>query len=487
MIGRFRQARTAQGLTARICAPREVRRPNNGFSMKFSFAALRQEARACLQLALPLVLAQLSFVSMGTVDTVIAGRLGPRQLAAVAVGANLWFMVFVPFFGLFMAVSPIVAQRMGAGRDPAETGALVRDVLKLATATGLLWWAALWAVSGPVLDLLALEPEARGYAEGYIRAIGPGAVPFTLFFALRNAAEGSGQTRTTLVAGLLGLGVNALGAYALAFGKFGLPALGPAGCGVATAIAGAAMVASYLAMYRWHPVLKTLDLFGAARPAAAGAAAEVARLGAPIALIVTAEAWLFLIGALLMARFGTDAMAAHQIAINFASLTFMVPMSVGMATTVRVGHAAGAGDRAAVRLRGLVGIALGAVFALFSATLMAGLPRAIVGLYTAAGGVTALAVRFLYYAALFQLFDCVQATANGALRGLKDTRVPMLITVGAYWLAGLPLAAGLAFGARAGPAGIWFGFIAGLAIAAVGLSARFLSKSESQPDAGRGG
>lgn len=442
-----------------------------------SSSNLRAELRANLALALPLLAAQLLFVSMGTVDTIVAGRLGAAPLAAVAVGSNLWFMLFVVFLGLFMAVSPIIAHRFGAKRPAAESGRFLRGALALAALGGIAWMAVLLALVDPVLDVLALDEQARVAAEAYLRAIAPGALPYALFFALRNAADGYGQTRATLWAGLVGFVVNGVLAYGLANGAWGLPALGAAGCGYATATAGAVMALVFAAMYRWHPRLRELQLYGRGgwQPGAAGA--EVLRLGAPIALILGAEAWLFLIGALLMARFGTDAVAAHQIAINFASLTFMVPMSIGMATTVRVGYAAGAGDAAAVRLRGLAGIGMGACFALVSASVMALLPARVVSLYTDAGGVAGAATGFLYYAAVFQVADCVQATANGALRGLKDTRIPMLITVSAYWLVGLPVAVALAFETPLGPPGIWLGFIAGLAVAAAGLSARFLHRA----------
>ena len=204
---------------------------------------------------------------------------------------------------------------------------------------------------------------------------------------------------------------------------------------------------------------------------------EVMRVGLPVAAILAAEAWLFCIGALLMARFGADAVAAHQIAINFASLCFMVPTAIGMATTVRVGYAAGAGDAEGVALRGRVGVLLGLAFALMSATVMACAPHAIVSVYTDAAHLAGPAARFLAYAALFQVFDCVQATCNGALRGLKDTRAPMTITLLAYWGVGMPLALFLSFGTDTGPSGIWWGFIAGLMVAAAGLAARFLART----------
>lgn len=439
--------------------------------------AVRAEMRANLLLAWPIIAAQLSFVSMGTVDTMLAGRLGASALAAVAVGANLFFLAFVMFMGLFMAVSPIVAQRLGAGRPAEETGQVLRAALVLAVRAGLLWALLLALAAPPVLDLLELQAETRRNAWHYLLCALPSTVAFCLSFVLRNAAEAHGLTRVPLYAGLVGFAVNAGVGYLLLFGKLGLPALGPMGTGVATSCAAWTMVAVYAAAYRRLPDLRALRLRRPGPMADLAADRELVRLGLPIAAILTAEASLFLIGALLMARFGEDVVAAHQIAINFASVTFMVPLSVGLATTVRVGLAAGAGDAAGVALRGRVGMQLGIAFAVFSASLMALAPGLIIGLYTDAASVRPLAVGFLAYAALFQIADCIQATANGALRGIKDTRVPMIVTVTAYWIVGLPLAVLLAFHAPVGPAGIWWGFIAGLAVAAAGLSLRFLRRT----------
>ncbi|HEX4896213.1 MAG TPA: MATE family efflux transporter [Solimonas sp.] len=439
--------------------------------------AFRREARANLALALPLVAAQISFVSMGTVDTLVAGRMGAAELAAVAVGANLWFLFFVLFMGLFMACSPIVAQGVGAGRPAPALGAFVRGALGLALLAGLVWMLALRLAIEPALDLLDLEATTRAYAAEYLRVVSWSAVPFCLGFALRNAAEGQGLTQAALWAGLLGGLVNAVAACVLGFGLWGAPQLGPVGCGWAMVLASLAMLASYAGLYHWHPRLQPMAALRRGPLSPWNELREILYLGGPIAAILAAEAWLFLGGALLMARFGESAVAAHQVAINFASITFMVPLSVGMATTVRVGHAVGAGQHGEVRLRGQTGIVLGAAFALLSASIMALLPQVIARAYTSVAEVAAAAAGFLYLAALFQVFDCVQATANGALRGLKDTRLPMLITVSAYWIVGMPLAVVLAFHSPVGPAGIWWGFIAGLAVAAVGLALRFHARS----------
>lgn len=440
---------------------------------------VRDEIRINLRLAWPIIAAQLSFASMGTVDTLFAGRFSATALAAVAVGANVFFMLFVLFMGLFMAVSPIVAQRWGAGRPLAEIGGVLNAALRLALILGLAWTALTLALVDPVLDLLRLDAPTRQGASDYLRAIAWSGVPFCLSFVLRNGAEGLGLTRVPLWAGLVGLLGNILGDYTLMYGHWGAPRLGPGGAGWATVIAACLMVLTYVLCYRRIPQLAALQVRARPRerPAASGG---ILRLGLPIAAILTAEAWLFLAGALLMARFGGEIIAAHQIAINFASLTFMVPLSIGMATTVRVGHAAGAGDRAGAALRGRVGMLLGGVFALVSASLMLAVPAGIVHLYTDVNSVAAIAVGFLAYAAVFQLFDCLQATANGALRGLHDTRVPMLITVTAYWGVGMPLAVWLAFHTPVGPTGVWWGFIAGLGVAALGLCSRFLRKAPRQ-------
>ena len=448
--------------------------------------SFRDEAREYCRLAWPIAAAQISFVSMSAVDTVLAGRLGAAQLAAVAVGANVFFLMFVFFSGLLMAVSPIVAQARGAQRPLAEIGAFLRGALLFALLAGLGWIALLWWVREPVLRLLALDTATQDFARGYMHTLLLAPLPFCLSFVQRNGADAHGLTRLSLVAGVVALGVNTVLAYGLMYGRLGMPEIGPAGAGYATAAGGAAMVLVYALQYRLTPALHALRLLAPCAWPWRAAARQILRLGLPSAAILSAEASLFQIGALLMSRFGGTAMAAHQIAINVASLSFMVPLSIGLAATVRVGLAAGAGDAAAAALRGRVGIVLSVAFALLAASVMALSPQLIARAYTTDAGVARLAASFLAYAAVFQLFDCVQATANGALRGIKDTRGPMLITVAAYWIVGLPLAVALAYYSPVGPAGIWCGFIGGLSIAAFGLSWRFLSRTRRQERAAMG-
>lgn len=429
------------------------------------------EAKANLKLAVPIIAAQITFMGFGVADTLMAGQLGSTELAAIAVGANIWMQPFIFFMGLAMAVSPIVAHRLGAGQAPGTIGGFLRGALVLAVLQGLVWILLLRLAAAPLIAALGLESATARLALDYLLAESWGAPLFCLCFAMRCAAEGSGVTGVIFITGLCGLAVKIL------FNVLLLDHFGVVGFGWSAVIAGAAMVLAYLVQYAAWPRLRALRLFAREQTVAAFDAMEVLRLGIPIGLILFAEIAFFGITALLMARFGDAVVAAHQVAINFASVMFMVPLGVALATTVRVGNAAGAGDIATARLRGKTGMGLGLVFALFSAALMGLKPEWITALYVEEGAVATQAQSFLRFAAIFQLADCLQATANGALRGLKDTRMPMLITLTAYWLLGMPFAYSMAFNFGYGPNALWWGFILGLLLAAAGLSWRFLHKA----------
>lgn len=432
---------------------------------------LRQETPALLRLAAPLVAAQITFVAWGVMDTLIAGHMGARELAAIAVGANVWVQLFIFFMGVCIACSPIVAQRAGAQQAPRVIGGFVRQAMLVSVLMGVVWILLLRAVARPAIDLLNLQPETADLAYRYLMAESWSGVLFCLCFTLRNCAEGLGLTRVVLQAGLCALAAK------LGFNFWFVERYGVVGFGWATVAAAAVLLLAYLAQYALLPRLRELALYRREALRLDAQALEILRLGFPIGLILFAEVAFFGCTALLMARFGDAMVAAHQVAINFASLTFMVPMGIGMAITVRVGHAVGAGNLAEAALRGRVGMVVGMSFALFSAALMALLPGPIVGLYTEAPEVAQAAVTFLRLAAIFQLFDCLQATANGALRGLKDTRLPMLITVAAYWLVGMPASYALTFEYGFGPNALWWGFTLGLGVAGLGLALRFISKA----------
>jgi MATE family multidrug resistance protein len=464
-----------------VPAQRRADISTHALPMLASFApAFRQEARENLRLALPLIAAQIAGVGMGAVDTIFAGRLGPQALAAVALGVNLNTLFFIGGMGLLMACSPIVAQRLGGGAQPTEIGAFVRRARRFALLVGTAWFAVLNLIARPVLERLNQAPDTIGLAVDVARTLSFSAFGISLWFAQRFCAEGVGHTRPVLVAGVLGLACNALLDWLLLFGHWGAPRLGVIGCGVATSLS-SLLMAGVLALY-WRYASGLGRYLAAPRCAAREGARAILRLGLPIAGILLAEGGLFVLTALLMAGFGEQTVAAYQVAINFASLVFMIPVGVAQATTVRVGFAAGAGARGAARYRGAAGMGLGLLNAASNASIMALFPAVIVSLYTEDADIARLASRFLLLAAVFQFFDGLQATANGALRGIKDTRVPMAITLFAYWCVGLPVAWWLAFHTALGAVGLWWGLTAGLGAAALGLSLRFAR--QTRPPAG---
>lgn len=440
-----------------------------------SVSAYRRELGPFLGTAAPIIGAQLSFMGMGVVDTLFAGHLGGQALAAVAVGSHVWMPAFMFFLGTLMAVSPIVAQRIGAADDVHDTGTLLRAIMGLALVLGAVWMALLWTAGSALIGLTGLQPDTAALARAYLRAESVSCIAFAAVFVLRYGVEGTGRTGPVLWISVGGFAVNALFDWLFMLGVGPFPTLGAVGCGWATVVAVLFMLACWLALYAgWQP-LRPLAVFTARVATRHGQVwRDTLRLGLPIGCILLAEAGLFSAVMLLMAAFGDAAVAAHQVAINFAALAFMVPLGFGFAATVRVGHAVGAGDAAEAQMRGRLAIGAGFVFSLVSATLMALFPEAIARLYTDDREVVALAARLLGFAAAFQVFDCLQASANGALRGLKDTRGPMRITIAAYWLVGMPLALVAGFTLGLGPTGLWWGLIAGLAAAAIGLVLRFV-------------
>ncbi len=434
-----------------------------------------REIRATARLALPLIAGQLSAVGMSAVDVALAGHYSAHTLAAVAVGANVWVLGLVSAVGVMMALSPSVAQLDGANRHH-DIGPLFRQALWLAAALSvLLWFGARHA--GPLLALLGVDPALRADARAFLQALSWGAPGLCGYFALRGLCEGSSWTRPTMLFGLFGLAVLVPLDWILIYGKWGLPALGARGSGIANALALWLQLLAFAAYLKFGQRFRHLDLFARMEPPDWPAIRHLLWIGVPMAVTLLMEAGLFVISALLISRLGTVAIDGHQIAINVASVTFMVPLGLALAVTVRVGHAAGRGDAAAVRYAGFTGIALTLVTQAVSATVMLALPHAIAHVYSNDPRVIALAAQLLILAGIFQFSDGIQVVSNGALRGLKDTRMPMLITVVAYWLVGMPTGAWLAFGAGHGVQGMWVGLIAGLTAAALLLFARWVAQT----------
>lgn len=437
-----------------------------------SFATrVRAETAALLRIGGPLMAAQVAQIAMGFFDTVMMGRVGPVELAAVAIGAGLWHTLFMFALGILMALSPAVAQLHGAGKT-AEIASLVRQSLWLAILLGALCFVALRHLEG-LLAVLGIEPAIVPIAGDYLRALSWGMFPIFACMTLRLFGEGIARTRPALLIALLGLLVNVAANYVLIFGHWGFPALGAWGCGIATAIGMWTMLAGMLALLRKDNCYRSYGLFQQWDWPRWRELGPLLSLGLPIGMGLFLETAIFATVAVLLGTLGAVAAAAHQIALNVAAMTFMIPLGLSMATTVRVGHASGGGDPRAARFSGFIGIGLSGLFMATMAVLIFISHGILARFYTNDPAVATMAADLLRLAALFQISDGLQVGALGALRGLKDVRIPLLIVLVSYWLIAFPLAWLLGIRWGWGPTGPWLGLIAGLTTAAVLLNARF--------------
>jgi len=431
------------------------------------FARLWREMRITFVLALPIVVGQLSSMAMNIIDTVLAGHYHPTTLAAVAVGGAAWSVVILVCIGVLMAVSPSVAQLNGAQRR-SEIGALFRQAIWLALLLGTLLFFIVRAIPFG-FNAMHITPEVIPEARDFINAISWGAPALALYFCFRNISEGIAWTKPTLIFGLLGLVLLAPLGYVLMYTMN----FGAAGLGAAVAIVLWLQSLGFFIYLTKEPHYADLGLFDRFDSPQWPPIAELLRIGLPMGFAIFMEGGLFIATAMLVGQLGVVPLAAHQTAILIASLTFMIPLGVAMATTVRVGHAVGAKDYFAIRRAANAGYAI----ALISQTLSAGLlifaGSWLAGLVTADAAVISLASSLMLYAAVFQYPDGLQAMSNGALRGLKDTQWPMVITVAAYWAVGMPLGYYLGIVQGAGAPGLWLGLIFGLLVASILLTWRF--------------
>jgi MATE family multidrug resistance protein len=416
---------------------------------------------------------------MNFADTVMAGRLSARDLAAVAVGGSVWMVAFLFALGMLMALSPTVAHSYGAGKEK-EVGAYLRQGLWLSLVMAIVI-LLLISQAGWFLRFIGIDADILPVSGGYLTAIVWGAPGITAYLALRFCSEGIGWTRPIMYMAAIGLVFNVIGNYVLMYGKLGFPAMGAVGCGWASAISMWLMFFSMLVYTYTQPVYRRFELLTKFDWPDRKMFYPLLALGTPIALSVVAEAGLFSAVALLMGTLGGSIVAAHQIAINYASMMFMIPLAMHSATTIHIGHALGRGDRELARYRGFVGIGLCTSVMVVSAIIMLLFKHNIVLFYTRDTMVYEIAVSLILMAAIFQVSDGLQVGAAGALRGFKDTKIPMFLNIFSYWVIGFPLAYYLGIVADRGPASVWVGLIVGLTVCAVLLGGRFLAISRVSP------
>ena len=438
----------------------------------FAHNALVSEMRATVAIAGPLA-ANLAQTAMGFTNTVMVGSLGSAALAAAGLGASLYFTIAMVCSGILTAVAPLAAHAIGAG-DSWRAGRVAREGLILSAVLAIPVVAAL-LLANRLLALLGYDPALAAEIGRFLGAIAWAAPGFLGFAVLRSFLVAASHSRTVMIALILCIPMNAGLNWILVFGHLGAPALGIAGSGCSTAIVQwlmftglglYALAAPSLAQYRMRPSSRGWNEIG-----------HILRLGLPIGGILGLEIGVFSTTGILMGLLGADALGAHQLVMNCISVVFMVPLGIAQAATVRVAVALGSGAPIAARRSGVVALALGVTYMAIMAVVLIAAPRTIASIYVDIEappnrGLVGIALYLLAIAAIFQIFDGVQAIAAGALRGYRDTTVPLLLAVIGYW--GIGFAGGwfLAFPVGYGPLGLWSGLAVGLAAVALMLTLR---------------
>lgn len=443
----------------------------------------RHELRATISLAWPLILSNLTMALIGATDVLMLGWLGARELAAATLGFNLAMTAAIFCMGLITASAPMMATEIGrmqhSVRDVRRT---FRQAMWAAVAVLLPFWILLWNTEY-LLVLFGQQPDLAAIAGTYISAYMWSILPFLFFIILRNFISALEQPVWALIISVIAVLSNALFNYALIFGKFGAPEMGVVGAGIGSVMTNVLMFVGMALVVTGHKRFRRYHLFGRFWRSDWQRFRAMWKLGLPIAVTMGLEGSVFGFAALLMGLISTASVAAHAIALQLAALTFMVPMGLGQAATVRVGIQYGRKDHAAIKRAGWVSFILGTSFMAAMALVFVLAPDFLISMFIDASApgnaeVAALAVSFLAIAAIFQIVDGAQVVGAGMLRGLHDTTMPMLFALMGYWFIGIGLGASLAFLQGWEGIGIWTGLAGGLGVVSVLMLARWMMRSK---------
>ncbi|MEN2767781.1 MATE family efflux transporter [Ornithinibacillus xuwenensis] len=434
---------------------------------------LKQKIKLFMIIFFPILITQVSLNLMTFFDTVMSGRAGAEDLAGVAIGSSLWVPVFTGINGILLAITPIIAQLLGAQEDKSIKQKVQQAMyLSVGLAIAILLLGLI--LLNPILNTMDLEYEVRHIAKFYLITLGVGIIPLFIFNTLRCFMDALGQTRMSMIIILIALPINLLFNYIFIFGKFGVPAFGGIGAGIATALT--YWVISLLAiaiLYKVAP-FRDYQLFSSWVRPRVKEWLEQLKIGVPIGFAIFFETSIFAAVTLLMSAYSTNTIAAHQAAMNFSSLLYMIPLSVGMALTITVGFEVGAKRMQDAKVYGYIGISGGIFIALFNGIVLFAFNDYVAGLYNTDPDVIALTVQFIGFAIVYQLADAFGAPIQGALRGYKDVNMTLVIALVSYWVIGLPTGWILANYTSLEPFGYWVGIITGLSCGALALLARLI-------------
>ncbi|MFV2028895.1 MATE family efflux transporter [Neisseria sp. S1] len=435
---------------------------------RYSFPVFQKEIRKLAVLAMPMLIAQVAQVGIGFVDTVMAGGAGKADLAAVALGSSAFSTIYITFLGVMTALNPMIAQLHGAG-EYEKVGETGRQGLWFGLMLGIIGMLLLWAVIAPFQMILTLPEEVESKMSWYLFYTSLAMPAAMVHRGLHAYASSLNRPRVIMIVSFLAFLLNIPLNYMLVYGKFGLPAMGGVGCGIATAIVfgfNAAVLWLYVAKQKYFRQFQLTAVFSKPDKQVFK---QIWKLGMPIGLSFFLEVSLFSCIVFLVARLGEDYVAAQQVVISLTSVIYMIPQSIGAAGTVRVGYSLGRSEYARARYVSGVSVVLGLIMAVLTALLLVFLREPLARMYTDDTAVLTIAATVLLFAAVFQLADATQCVASYALRGYKLTRVPMFIHAVAFWGFGLAPGYWLAYGCDMGIYGFWTALVLSLTVAAVAL------------------
>lgn len=435
--------------------------------------SLKEKYALILKIIVPILVSQVAIYLISFFDILMSSRYGTTDLAGVSIGSSIWMPIYIGLSGILLAITPIVSQLVGAKNEFAAKRAVQQGIYVAIVLAALIFIILIVGIDW-FLGKMDLEASVHAIAKSYIQSMCAGLIPLFLFFVMRCFIDALGQTRVTMIITLLTTPINIALNYIFIFGKFGAPELGGVGAGVATAITYWLVFLITVWIIAKRKPFERFQLFNDWPKLEWLRWKEILIIGVPIGISLFAETSIFSAVTMMMSSFSTEIIAAHQIALNFTSLLYMVPLSISMGVTILVGFEIGAGRMRDARLYSYLCVGTAILFSFVSACILFILREPVANMYTTDGKVLEYAVHFLIFAAIFQLSDAIQAPVQGALRGYKDVTVTFIMAIISYWVIGLPVGYALATHTDFGPFGYWIGLVAGLTTGAITLLIRLL-------------
>ncbi|MGG0657678.1 MATE family efflux transporter [Rummeliibacillus pycnus] len=432
---------------------------------------IRAKWTLMLKIVFPILITQIALYLMSFFDVLMSSKYSTADLAGVSIGSSIWMPIYTGLSGILLSITPIVAHLVGAKREKEATFS-IQQGFYVAIALSLLIFGGMFLAINPLLSKMSLEPAVHRVAQHYLIAMCIGLIPLFIYSVLRCFIDALGQTKVSMMITLMATPINIVFNYFFIFGHFGFPELGGVGSGVASAITYWIICGIAIFITLKRTPFSEFVLYKKIPKINLSKCMEIIKLGLPIGLSIFAEVSIFAVVTILMSNYSTSVIGAHQIAMNFASLLYMIPLSISMGATILIGYETGAKRFKDAKAYSLLCIATAISFCLVSLTILLTFKEHIAAIYSDDLTVVKLAGHFLTYAAFFQLSDAIQAPIQGALRGYKDVTMTFVMALISYWVIGLPLGYALANLTDLGPYGYWIGLISGLATGAITLSFR---------------